>query len=83
MIVRPCFEILELTKNLLKSTNSVNLQLVLVQKRKKSTDGTLLSCDLQIYFMLALFHDKNCCICFNFVPYILWDFIVLGLILSY
>ena len=82
MIVRPCFEILELTKNLLKSTNSVNLQLVLVQKRKKSTDGTLLSCDLQIYFMLALFHDKNCCICFNLVPYILWDFIVLGLILS-
>ena len=34
-------------------------------------------------FILALFHDKKCCICFNFVPCILWDFIVLGLVLSW
>ena len=33
--------------------------------------------------MLALFHDKKCCNCFNFVPYILWDFIVLDLVLSW
>ena len=33
--------------------------------------------------MLALFHDKKCCNCFNFVPCILWDFIVLGLVLSW
>ena len=33
--------------------------------------------------MLALFHDKKCCNCFNFVPYILCDFIVLGLVLSW
>ena len=33
--------------------------------------------------MLALFHDKKCCNCFNFVSYILCDFIVLGLVLSW
>ena len=33
--------------------------------------------------MLALFHDKKCCNCSNFVPCILWDFIVLGLVLSW
>ena len=33
--------------------------------------------------MLALFHDKKCCNCFNLFPCILWDFIVLGLILSW
>ena len=33
--------------------------------------------------MLTLFHDKKCCNCFNFVPCILWDFIVLGLVLSW
>ena len=33
--------------------------------------------------MLTLFHDKKCCNCFNFVRYILWDFIVLGLVLSW
>ena len=33
--------------------------------------------------MLDLFHNKKCCNCFNFVPYILWDFIVLGLVLSW
>ena len=37
---------------------------------------------LQLYFMLTLFHYKKCCICFNSVPCILWDFIVLGLVLS-
>ena len=34
-------------------------------------------------FMLALFHDKKCCNCSNFVPCILWDFIVLGLVLTW
>ena len=33
--------------------------------------------------MLALFHDKKCCNCFNFIHCILWDFIVLGLVLSW
>ena len=33
--------------------------------------------------MLALFHDKKCCNCSNFVPCILWDFIVLDLVLSW
>ena len=33
--------------------------------------------------MLALFHDKKCCNCFNLFPCILWDFIVLGLVLSW
>ena len=33
--------------------------------------------------MLSLFHDKKCCNCFNFVHCILWDFIVLGLVLSW
>ena len=33
--------------------------------------------------MLALFHDKKFCNCFNFVPCILWNFIVLGLVLSW
>ena len=33
--------------------------------------------------MLALFHDKKCCNCFNFVSCILWDFIVLGIVLSW
>ena len=32
--------------------------------------------------MLALFYDKKCCNYINFVPCILWDFIVLGLVLS-
>ena len=32
--------------------------------------------------MLTFFHDKKCYNCFNFVPCILWDYIVLGLILS-
>ena len=32
--------------------------------------------------MLAFFHDKKCYNCFNFVPCILWDYIVLGLVLS-
>ena len=43
-------------------------------------------CKVVIYnyvFMLALFHDKKCCNCFNLVPCILWDFIVLGLVLSW
>ena len=43
-------------------------------------------CKVVIYnyvLMLALFHDKKCCNCFNFVPCILWDFIVLGLVLSW
>ena len=31
--------------------------------------------------MLVLFHDKKCCNCFYFVPCILWDFIVFGLVL--
>ena len=33
--------------------------------------------------MLALFHDKKCCNYFNFGPCILWDFTVLGLVLSW
>ena len=33
--------------------------------------------------MLTLFHDKRCCNCSNFVPCILWDFIVLNLVLSW
>ena len=33
--------------------------------------------------MLALFHNKKCCNYFNFVHCILWDFIVLGLVLSW
>ena len=41
------------------------------------------SCDLQLCFMLALFRDKKCCNCFNFVSCILWDFIVLGLVLGW
>ena len=43
-------------------------------------------CKVVIYnyvFMLALFRDKKCCNFFNFVPCILWDFIVLGLVLSW
>ena len=43
----------------------------------------LQSCDLQLCFMLALFHDKKCCNCFNLFSCILWDFIVLGLVLSW
>ena len=34
-------------------------------------------------FLLGLFHEKKCCNCFNFVPCTLWDFIVLGLVLSW
>ena len=30
------------------------------------------SCDLQLCFMLALFHDKKCCNCFNLYP---WYFV--------
>ena len=33
--------------------------------------------------MLILFHDKKYCNCINFVLCILWDFIVLGLVLSW
>ena len=33
--------------------------------------------------MLALFHDKKCCNCINFIPCILLDFIVLGLVISW
>ena len=33
--------------------------------------------------MLALFQNKKCCNWFNFVPCILWDFIVLGLVLNW
>ena len=33
--------------------------------------------------MLTLFYDKMCCNCFNFVPCILWDFIVLDFVLSW
>ena len=36
-----------------------------------------------ITLVLALFHDKKCCNCFYLVPCILWDFIVLGLVLSW
>ena len=39
--------------------------------------------DLQLCFMLVLFHDKKCCNCINFVPCILWDFIILSLVLSW
>ena len=41
------------------------------------------SCDLQLYFMLALFHDKECCNCNKLFPCILWNCIVLGLVLSW
>ena len=34
-------------------------------------------------FYIGFFHDKKCCNCFNFVPCILWVFIVLGLVLSW
>ena len=43
-------------------------------------------CKVVIYnyvLWLALFHDKKYCNCFNFVLCILWDFIVLGLVLSW
>ena len=33
--------------------------------------------------MLSLFHDKKCCNCINLFSYILWDFIVLGLVLNW
>ena len=33
--------------------------------------------------MLALFYDKKCYNCINFVFFILWDFIILGLVLSW
>ena len=33
--------------------------------------------------MLALFHDKKCCNCFNLYPCTLWHFIVLDLVLSW
>ena len=37
-----------------------------------------------ITFMLALLHDKKCYNCINFFfSYILWDFIVMGLVLSW
>ena len=35
------------------------------------------------YVLLALFHNKKCCNCFNLYPCTLWDFIVLGLVLSW
>ena len=50
---------------------------------QNSQIGRLWSCDLQLYFMLALFHDKKCCNCINFVSCILWDFIILSLVLSW
>ena len=43
-------------------------------------------CKVVIYnyvFMLALFHDKKCCKCIKLFSYILWNFIVLGLVLSW
>ena len=36
------------------------------------------SCDLQLCFMLALFRDKKCCNCFNFVPCIFVGFYCIG-----
>ena len=33
--------------------------------------------------MLALFHDKRCCKCIKLFSCILWNFIVLGLVLSW
>ena len=44
----------------------------------------LFDCKVVIYtsFMLALFHDKKCYNCIIFVYCVLWDFIVLGLVLS-
>ena len=44
----------------------------------------LFDCKVVIYtsFMLALFHDKKCYNCIIFVHCVLWDFIVLGLVLS-
>ena len=41
-----------------------------VYKEKKETTSVV----------IALFLDKKFCNCFNFVPCILWDFIVLGLV---
>ena len=43
-------------------------------------------CKVVIYnyvFMLALFHDKKCCKYIKLFSYILWNFIVLGLVLSW
>ena len=36
-----------------------------------------------ITFMLALFHEKKCCNFINLFPFILWDLIVMGLVLSW
>ena len=43
----------------------------------------LLSYDFHITFVLALFHDKKCYNCINLFPCILWDFTILGLVLSW
>ena len=42
----------------------------------------LLSYGFHITFVLALFHDKECCNCINLFPCILWVLIVMGLDLS-
>ena len=35
------------------------------------------------FFFFGRKNDKKCRNCINFVPYILWDFIVLGLVLNW
>ena len=52
----------------------------------RGKEFSITRCKVMIFyyvFMLSLFHDKMCCNCFNFIPCILWDFIVLGLVLSW
>ena len=60
----------------MKSVNKVIKQL-------EHTNLIIVSCDLQLCFMLALFHDKKYCNCNKLFPCILWNFIILDLVLSW
>ena len=54
--------------------------------RSTSSGSAKTLCKVVIYnYILCwlLFHYKKCCNCFNFSPCILWDFIVLGIVLSW
>ena len=64
-------------------TNEILKDGIILKQTFYSQTGTMLSYGFHITFMLALFHGKKYYNCINLFPYILWDSIVMGLVLSW
>ena len=63
------------------STHQIKIYFFILSS-PSATRILLLSYGFSHNIYIGLFHDKKCCNCINLFPCILWDFIILGLVLS-